>query len=65
MVLVLFCDLLQDFDGNPWPERVWPSEEDWERWYPSLFSHSSNESQPQRQQVCHQLWQKKIEYNIS
>ena len=47
------------------PEDEWPSEEDWEQEYPSLFSHSSNESQPQNQQVSHQIWQKKIEYNIS
>ena len=33
--------------------------------YPSHFSHSSNESQPQKQQVSHQLLLKKTEYNIS
>ncbi|XP_073256528.1 uncharacterized protein [Porites lutea] len=40
-----------DFEGNPKPEHEWPSEEDWKEWYPSLFSHSSNESQPQKQQI--------------
>ena len=47
------------------PEHEWPSEDFWKEEYPSLFSHSSNESQPQKQQVGHQIWQKKIEYNIS
>ena len=64
MVLVLFCDLLQ-YENNPLPEHKWLSEDFWKKKYLSLFSHSSNESQPQRQQVGHQLWQKKIEYNIS
>ena len=31
----------------------------------SVFSHSSNESQPQKQQVGHQRLLKKIEHNIS
>ncbi|CAH3176786.1 unnamed protein product, partial [Porites evermanni] len=40
-----------DFKRNPKPEREWPSENYWKMWYPSLFSHASNESQPQRQQI--------------
>ena len=65
MVLLLFCDLLQDDEGNPKPENKWPSEEKWKRWFPWLVSHSSNELETQKQQVGHQLWQRKIEYNIS
>ena len=47
------------------PEHEWPSEDFWKEEYPSLFSHSSNESETQKQQVGHQLLLKKIEYNIS
>ena len=62
MLFVLFCDLLKvsGESGNPKPEHEWPSEEDWKEWYPSVFSHSSNESQPKKQQVGNQLCQKKV-----
>ena len=54
MVLVLFCDLLKDDDGNPWSEHEGPSEDFWKKVQSSLVSHSSNESQPQKQKVGHQ-----------
>ncbi|KAM7432352.1 hypothetical protein ABFA07_017188 [Porites harrisoni] len=36
---------------NPKPEHEWPSEDFWKKQHPWLFSHSSNESQTQKQQI--------------
>ena len=47
--MTLYCDLLQDEEGNPKPEQEWPLEDYWKRfwWYRSedeLDARPSTES---------------------
>ena len=50
-VVVLFCILWQDVEGNPKPEHKWPPDNYWKGLYPHLFPDSSPESVHEQEQV--------------
>ena len=45
--------MFQELNGDTMPEHKWPSEDDWEFWFPHLFHDSSSELEDDQEQVGH------------